>query len=160
MLGDAPLVDRHQRRHCPRRPPELAHAGRTQQELRVAGASALVDVHQLGLQIRQLRHPLLFERGDALGAGVDGGAAAGDRRLRVAHALFLQLPLDFERAQVAKQRARLAREPIGFGLERADAFVHAPCVRFGLPAIGRLRREARAERQRDDAREAADSHVG
>ena len=95
---------------------------------------------------------LLLERGEPLAARLDRGAAAGDRRLRIVHAGFLQLALDFELAQVAEQRARLSRETIGLRFERADPIGHAPRFGFRAAAIRRLRREARGQRQRNNAR--------
>jgi len=158
MLGDALLVDVHERGHGARRSTELAHAGRTKEQLGVACAAALVDVHELRLQVGQLRDALLLERGKALAARLDRRAAAGHRGLRLAHALLLQLALHLELPQVAEQRARLSREAIGLRLEHADPIGHAPRLGFGARAVRCLRGKPRTQRQRDDARERTGSH--
>ena len=74
------------------------------------------------------------------------------------HAGFLQLALDFELAQVAQQRARLSRQTIGLRFERADPIRHTPRLGFRAAAIRRLPREARGQRQRNNAHDRTASH--
>ena len=122
MFDDTFLVDAHHRGDGARGAAELSDASCAQNAVcAIAGASTLVHVDELCLHRRELRDALRFERQQTLRRILDGSLNLDDRGLRVTHAFDLDVPLRFELAQVAEQRARLTGQTIGFRLKRTDA---------------------------------------
>src|SRR5690242_1274676 len=156
MLFQTALVERGQRCDGAGRARELAKAAGAEEQPRVSAGAALVNVDELQLHVRQLRQPLELEPRQpigrllqiAFGIPCGGGRLFGEPGFDVA--------LDFELANVAEQRARLARQTIRFTLQGSNAIRDATalriwCRRRVLRGPGNRRKYETCERDREAA---------
>ena len=97
----------------------------------------LVEVHQLRFDGRQLFDPLLLELGQA-------GIGLAQKVLRLGHSGIglvtfrrPQVALDLQGSQLVQQRSRGARQPVGFLLQRTDAFIDTARVGIGYRNLRR-----------------------
>jgi hypothetical protein len=114
----------------------------------------------LCLKLRELRQSLRFQLLEIVGGLCDRCLALGDGSFRLAHTLDLDLAVDLKLAEVAKQRARLADQAVGFVLKCLNTIVDATGSGLSATRLWRLAREARAERNHHDDGEIARTHVG
>jgi hypothetical protein len=160
MLRDALLVQAHQGRHGTGGSAKLFTAVAPEEQTGVAGSSTLVDIHELRLQVRELRQSLRFKLLEIIGGLCDRSLALGHGRFGLAHTLDLDLAVDLELAEVAKQRARLANQGIGFVLQCLNTIVDSTGCSLSATTFGRLAGEAGAERNHQDDGERTRTHVG
>lgn len=131
VFGGAFGADSHERGDRPGRPAEVPRPVCFEEESRVASASTLVEVHELGLEIRQLRRLLLFERREPRVGLQERGPGLRCRSLGTCDALHLEVAFDFQGTQIADECSRPAGELLCLTLEGGDASGHAPGQRLG-----------------------------
>ncbi len=105
------------RGHGPGRPGEIADTRCAQKQAQVPRPTALVEIDEACLQVRELGRPLRFQFHEPRVRAVKFTQGPGDCRCGLARALVLQIALDFELAEFSEERARLLSQALGFGLE-------------------------------------------
>ncbi len=148
MLLDAIAVEGVQRRRGPVHAAERLDVLDVEQQPPVSRAPHLVETHEPLIDVRLLALRRLLERGRPF-AGL--GETRFDRlqlALDRVQLLGLDLPVDFEAAEIVEDRLLLLREIVRFAAERGEAVGDAPGERIVLSS----RRDGERDR-RDEARE-------
>jgi hypothetical protein len=113
---DPALADRRKRSHRSRRAGELAIVTSAEQHARVPTSSALVDVHHLRPEIGKLIDALHLEIGQTSCRVLERLLGRAHRALSLFELLSLDLAIDLAFPQIADQRPRFTRQPLGLSL--------------------------------------------
>lgn len=148
MRGDPLAILRGERRDHARGLPHAPHVSGREQQAQISSTPEFVQADEACAQFGAFGELFLLEpatlpveRVELLRRGVH--PCVGPSQF-----LRLDLPLELELLQVAKERSFLCREAISLAVERLQPIGGATRQRLGLRAIGLLRAERAAE-QRD-----------
>jgi hypothetical protein len=151
MRCDAIAIELRQRGSGTCRLPETAHVGRGKKQPRVPGLSELVHLDEPGFEIRARRDDVGLQLRE-LRSGF-GQLALDLCGLHVQLPKFfrLDLPLELELAQIAKQGSFLRRELIGFAMQGLHAIARPRGERLSACTIVLPRGNSDRERHHDQS---------
>jgi len=121
MRGNAPVGDRGQTRHGPRRARELANVASAGEDAHGSAPPVLVQIDEIVPKVGELLLSLAFEAGEPGGGLFHGAPGCENPPVGVLRLGDAEVALDFELTQLDEQGARLVGQRLRLALERADS---------------------------------------